>query len=263
MLTSEKLIAINCFEQKVEDAVHKRYTDILFKNQEHGTLHNPYDGEVRLLNSIENGDLVQLKHCWSEQYHEMYGSLAPTHLRNVKNLCIVVIAFASRAAIRGGVHPETAFSLCDSYIQNLEACTDSVTLTQLVHKAEEHFTELVAHLRLQTPHNDPLKKTPHILKCKDYIFTHLHEKITVKDIADALHLNVNYLSSLFKKYEGQSISDFIMNEKILLAQNFLRYSSYTYSEIATYLGFASQSHLGTHFKKIRSEERRVGKECTS
>ena len=34
------------------------------------------------------------------------------------------------------------------------------------------------------------------------------------------------------------------------AKNMLIYSSYSYSRIAAYLGFASQSHLGTEFKKL-------------
>ena len=36
---------------------------------------------------------------------------------------------------------------------------------------------------------------------------------------------------------------------IRLAKNMLIYSRYSYSDIASYLGFSSQSHLGTRFKK--------------
>ena len=46
------------------------------------------------------------------------------------------------------------------------------------------------------------------------------------------------------------MSEFIIREKIKLTQNLLIYSHYSYIEIATYLGFASQSHLGRHFKRI-------------
>lgn len=88
-----------------------------------------------------------------------------------------------------------------------------------------------------------------VKKCKDYIFTHLHGKLTLTRIADALSLNASYLSSLFHRSEGISITEFIRNEKINLAQNLLMYSDYSYSEIAAYLGFASQSHLGTQFRK--------------
>lgn len=49
---------------------------------------------------------------------------------------------------------------------------------------------------------------------------------------------------------GISLSRYILREKIERAKNLLTYSEYSYIEIATYLGFSSQSHLGAQFKKI-------------
>lgn len=63
-------------------------------------------------------------------------------------------------------------------------------------------------------------------------------------------MNPGYLSELFHKCEGMSIKNFILREKIGLAKNMLTYSGYSYIEIAAYLGFSSQSHLGKQFKKL-------------
>ena len=92
-------------------------------------------------------------------------------------------------------------------------------------------------------------KNPHIQKCKDYVFAHLHEKISVQQIANELGLNANYLSELFQKCEHISLTKFIQSEKISLAKNLLIYSHYSYIEIAAYLGYSSQSHLGKQFKE--------------
>ena len=251
MLERETLIANTCNNMKNEQDVNKYFSEILFNNQEIGSLHNPYNAELILMDSIKNGDLVQLEKCWNmKEFKNMYGTFSKERLRNIKNLCIAVVTLASRAAIQGGVQPEIAFSLCDSYAQKIEECQDSVSLSLLTHKAEKHYTELVASIRLKSPNKAKFKKSPHIEACKDYIFTHLHNKISVNEIAESLHINANYLSNLFKKYEGQTIMQYILQEKIKLAQNFLMYSPYSYSEIATYLGFSSQSHLGAQFKKI-------------
>ena len=51
------------------------------------------------------------------------------------------------------------------------------------------------------------------------------------------------------KDENITLTDFILKEKVKLARNLLSYSPYSYIEIATYLGFSSQSHLGKVFKK--------------
>ena len=81
-------------------------------------------------------------------------------------------------------------------------------------------------------------------------FSHLHDKITMDDLAYETGCSPNYLSRLFKEHEGISPLQYILREKINRAKNLLVYSDYTYSEIATYLGFSSQSHLGKQFKKF-------------
>lgn len=232
-----------------EYEVQQHYSNILFNNQEEQHTHNSYEVELREMKSIETGDIEMLERCWSEVQPSSYGMLSEDRIRNIKNLCIIVVAFASRAAIRGGIHPEIAFSLCDSYIQKIEACNEPNVLVQLTHRAEHRYTELVIEINSFKNDDNKLKQSPNIERCKKYIFSHLHDKLTVQEIADAIHLNANYLSGLFKRYEGQTILQFILKEKIKLSQNMLIYSNYTYSEIANFLGFSSQSHLGTHFKR--------------
>lgn len=69
------------------------------------------------------------------------------------------------------------------------------------------------------------------------------------DIAQHLCLNANYLSGLFHEYEGITLKAYIQQEKTKLAKNLLTYSHYTYSEIAAYLGYSSQSHFGKCFRQ--------------
>ena len=46
-----------------------------------------------------------------------------------------------------------------------------------------------------------------------------------------------------------TIQQYILKEKINAAANMLRYSNFSLTEIADYLNFTSQSHLGQCFKK--------------
>lgn len=234
---------------KYEIDVQKYYSNLIFANQEEQHFHNSYENEQRELYSIETGDIDMLKRCWEDIQPTSYGVFSKDRIRNIKNLCIVLVAFASRAAIRGGIQPEVAFSLCDSYALKIEESSEAIVIIQLTHRAELLFAKLVADIREIKTSSNKSKNTSHVEYCKKYIFAHLHDKLTVQSIADALHLNANYLSGLFKEQENQTILQFILNEKIKLAQNMLIYSNYTYSEIANYLGFSSQSHLGTCFKK--------------
>ena len=247
--TTEQIIETNCLNHDHEGKVQKHFNDILFENHENNVHHNPYDQEMREFGSIENGDLIQLEKSLQEDYDGTIGTLAKDPLRNLKNLGIVLVTLASRAAIRGGLSPEISFSLSDSYIQQIEECKDLALVTPLAHKAEFQYAEMVHEIKEKQKGILKKQKNPRINKCKDFIFSHLHDRITLEDLAAEADCNPNYLSQLFKECEGISISGYILQEKINRAKNLLIYSDYSYIEIATYLGFSSQSHLGTQFKK--------------
>ena len=83
----------------------------------------------------------------------------------------------------------------------------------------------------------------------DYIDDHLHEQIPVSDLAAKLELNQSYLSVLFKKETGLTISDYIRQRRVEAAKGMLRYSSYSCSDIGNYLSFCSQSHFISVFRK--------------
>lgn len=233
------------FDSEIRRELEQR----LFESIENHSWHNSYDQEIRELGAIEAGDTKMLEKSWKEFAIGTIGTMAPDSLRNEKNNGIVVVTNSSRAAIRGGLSPEVSFTLSDIYICKIELVTTPGDAMKLARDAEFLYASLVHDLKSEGK-TLPTLSNEHVEKCKDYIFRHLHEKISVFDIAEAIELNPDYLSSLFKKNEGISLSEYLSREKISLAKNLLIYSNYTYSEIANYLGFSSQSHLGEKFRKI-------------
>lgn len=237
------------------EEIQKRFSKIVFKRTEISQFHNSYENERQLLQCIRSGNRKGLQECWENSSNpkarpEQYGTLAAANnLRNVRNLSIVAIALASRAAINGGVAPELAFSLCDSYIQRIEELNDSRYIMGIVWYAESDFTEMVAKAANESRSNNS-NASYYVTRCKDYIMAHLHDRITVSEIAESLHLNANYLSGLFHQTEGCTILAYIQQQKAELICNMLTYSDYSYDQIAAYLGYSSASNMNTHFKKI-------------
>lgn len=240
----------NCLDDTTENAIHVKTSEQLFHNREYGSHHNPYEQEQRELASIEQGDLVQLKNSWDEQYSGSLGLTSTDSFRDGKNLAIIVVALATRAAIRGGILPEVAFSLGDNYMQQIDSTKKPFEIASLVKKAEYTLAEMVKEKKSGQPEPSSSSNNITVTRCKDYIFAHLHGKITVQEIADHLYLHPNYLSALFKKNEGITLYQYITNEKIALVKNLLVYSQYSFSQISSYLGFTSQSHLGKTFKQM-------------
>ena len=248
----EEAVEHNCLDRDIKYEIQKKFSDIIFENQENSSMHNPYDQEIREVKSIRSGNADALKKSWQEDYIGKLGVLAKTPLRSNQNLAIVLVTLASRAAMESGVMAETAYSLSDSYINKIEEAKNPEWALQLGRQAEMQYALLIREINESRKYGEKKDTAAdsRTSRCKDYIFSHLHEKISTQDIAKALYMNQNYLSDLFRRSEGITISDYILNEKIKLVKNMLIYSRYSYSQIASYLGFCSQSYLGTKFKKV-------------
>ncbi|WP_265458305.1 helix-turn-helix domain-containing protein [Enterococcus sp. HY326] len=222
-------------------------TEDLFQHIELAEFHNPYDQELREMDSIEQGNVELLQKSFEETYSGKPGILAKDQLRNLKNLCICVIALASRAAIRGGLQPEESFTLVDQSIMQLEEFQNQNSLILFLREIEITFAKMVAQVRLAEGH----QQNPLIIKTKRLISQQLHQKISVQDLALDLKVTPEYLVHVFKNGEEQTIKQYILKEKIRYAENLLRYSEKSLGEIASTLAFSDQSHFSQTFKKIR------------
>lgn len=245
-LSLEELWRLNG-EKINENHIHERKVgSVLFERMEFENPHNPYDQEVRELNSIRNGDLESFQKSIRETYAGSEGRLSENQIRQEKNIAICVITLASRAAIEGGVLPEMAFSMVDAYIMQVEKMSNIVEIRSFMRKAEQTFLEKVQE------NKKPKVKNMLVEDTKKYIFQHLHSKIEIGNIGNEIGANTTYLSELFHKTEGVTIQKYIQREKIKLAKNMLQYSEYKTEDIANYLGFCSQSYFGKVFREYEN-----------
>ena len=209
-------------------------------------VHNTFELEQTVMDFVRKGNVAALLE-WSKSAPAVRGGiLAPEQLRQMKNTFIVSVTLASRAAIRGGLDVEDAFSLSDAYIQKCEllSCPDQVLNLQY-HMFVE-YTRKVARIRSG---RRPGKLAVDVA---NYIQHHLSEPITATDIAKQLYLSRPYLSRKFIEETGESLTDFILKEKTEEAKRLLRYSDKSLTAISNYLGFSSQSHFSRVFKKYAS-----------
>lgn len=248
-ISENDFLTYNC-HNRVSRNIDKNTYNTLFENRENETTHNSYAQEMRMLSAIETGNVELLMLAREEDAGGEYGIMAPSMERSYKNICIAVVTLASRAAIRGGLHPELAFSLCDSFVMEIEHVSNLMELGPITENAKLKFCAMVKELKERSVQSDKTSYHPLVSKAKDYIFRHLHEKIVLQDVANELRVNPNYLSMLFKKCESISFSDFVMREKVSLSKSMLIYSTFSFAEIAMQLGFVSQSHFGMHFRAI-------------
>jgi len=75
------------------------------------------------------------------------------------------------------------------------------------------------------------------------------EDLTLKAIAERLHLNVMYVGQIFKKETNKSFSQYLNHYRIKLAQNLLLHSDLNINEISEKIGYMSPGYFYKNFKK--------------
>jgi len=209
-------------------------------------VHNTFELEQTVMTMVRKGDISALREWIKAAPAVRGGIIATEQLRQMKNTFIVSVTLASRAAIRGGMDVEDAFSLSDAYIQKCELLSSPEQIMNLQYHMILEYTQKVERIRLG---KHPSKLA---IDVANYIQHHLSEPITAEDIAKELYLSRPYLSRKFIEETGESLTDFILKEKTEEAKRLLRYSDKTLTAISNYLGFSSQSHFSRVFKKYAS-----------
>ena len=241
--TGEKVCLSELYTKQQPEPEQQKFFEKKRWMEKGGHLHNPYQHEQKKLGSIRAGNLKLLEECQNEVWPGEIGQLADNPLRQEKNLSIVVISIACRAAIDGGVAPQKAFSMSDVFISNIERMTQVLPIQAAVVEYEREFARAVEQVKHDSEHNH------YVERAKEYVAEHIDEQIRVVQIGEAFGINENYLTGLFHKYEGITLQHYIRKEKIHRAKELLLYSSYSCSEIAAILCFSTQSHFSSIFKR--------------
>jgi Response regulator containing CheY-like receiver domain and AraC-type DNA-binding domain len=86
-------------------------------------------------------------------------------------------------------------------------------------------------------------------KVVQFIKLHISEDITRDQLANYVYLNPDYLTRIFKKQTGKSISTFILDERMKIAGQLLASTSISVSLIANQTGYTNFSYFAKVFKR--------------
>lgn len=221
----------------------------LFRRQEYEQSHVEYTHEYGFYENIVTGNIDEVQKVLADpkdtkMYESAeYGRLSKDLLRNMRYHFVVSTALITRLCVERGLERELAYTLSDLYIGRMDMLNRAEDIILLHNEMLMDFTRKMADLPKNTVYSI------HIVKAIEFVYSNRTKRITVADVSRNLGINRSYLSSLFVKETGVSLSSFIRSEKIKAAANMLRFSDYSYSDIAEYFGFSSQSHFIQCFRK--------------
>lgn len=182
--------------------------------------------------------------------------------------------------LRKKLAPVCSFQLDQNWIILIDACCNSSVLQELEDHCRDICTlELSApFVGLQEGHtilrqfrlrsyasrdqqvqdmfDDPLFENSQqiIQQAMSYIRTHYMEpEFKLSSIADELFVNYSYLSHIFKRKTGKTLSNYLLDLRMEEAQTLLRYSGLSVTEISYRVGYPIPKNFFQAFKKYHNE----------
>ena len=130
-----------------------------------------------------------------------------------------------------------------SYLRRrLDACSNIAELVSFHRGMIEAFSS-----RLDSDEDTSLP--PAVRKTRRYIRSHYRENLKLSVLAENAGLSPYYLSSLFQKSSGESITDYILSVRTKQAERYLLYSDLSVSDIAGLCGFSDAGYFTKRFRK--------------
>lgn len=218
--------------------------DGLFEKIEHGKWHTPYEQEILFYSAIGSGDVKRLERIMQTILNDglAVGRMSADSLRQMQYFAVCCVTLATRYAIQGGLPQTAAYDFADKCLMHIDALHSQQEIYRYLQDAAYELTELVRLAKQSMDYPQAVRD------CMAYIEKHLHGKITLRELGEHCALRGDYLSRLFKKSTGQTVSAYIMDRRLETAKAMLG-GKYSYSAIGYYLGFSSESYFIACFKK--------------
>ena len=142
-----------------------------------------------------------------------------------------------------GIHPYRLDRFSHKVALNIEKLKTIDEVERFVYNTIRGYCELVQEHAF--PGLKPLTQLT-----VAYIKSHLEDNITVKDTAEELVVNPDYLSAQFCNDMGMPFIEFVNRERVKQAAGLLRQTNWKIQRIATTVGYNNTSYFAKQFKKV-------------
>ena len=233
-----------------------------FLHREYEFFRAPLAPEMEFYETIRSGNIRKVRRLLAEPFHQKkgLGVLSEDPLQNLKYHFTITVALVARFCISGGLSQSESYSLSDYYIRQADEAGSAEEISDIHNEMCLHYARQMSALQTGAVTSKAVST------CIDYIYDHLHTRITLNHLASVTNLSAPYLSRLFKKETGYPVSDYILRKKLETAKSMLSSSDYSIAEISASLAFPSQSYFTNVLKKdtgLTPKEYRARNRATS
>lgn len=201
----------------------------------------PYESEKELMLKVKSGDLIGAKTILNDLLGFILFS-SGGNMEIIKARVLELCSLLSRAAVEGGADINQIFGLNYSFINELSNINSLEHLSIWLVKVLCKFTDKMFP-------ND-IQNTYVIKNAINYINKNYKKNITLDEVANHVHLNPAYFSTLFKKELKISFKNYLNKIRIEESKISLKKPDKSILEIALEVGYEDQSYFTKVFKNI-------------
>ena len=208
-----------------------------------------YRMENRLLEAVAAGDyrrtlriLMEYRTLMDSPDQE-YRPSSTDALRDFKNSTHVMNTLFRKAIEQNHVHPIYIHEYSTGYDQDIERASSPAEISALIRDMVRRYCYLAKNYSLAI-------YTRTVREAILYIELNLYGALSTRDVARAVNVTPNYLSSQFKKETSGTISDYIRQRRIDTAVRLLNTTDLTIQEIGERVGIGETSYFSRQFKAV-------------
>ena len=201
----------------------------------------PYEKEKALITKLKTGDTEEAKALLNDLLGYVFFSEG-NNLEFVKSRAIELSSLLSRAAIEGGATSDSVLKVNNRFLKDLQTIRTLDDLCYQLQETIDVFTQCMFNY-IPTKGNEITKKAIR------YISKNFAGNLTLEDVAEHVHLNATYFSTLFKQSTGSTFREYLNMVRIEESKRLLTSTDYSILEIALATGFEDQSYFSKVFKK--------------
>lgn len=205
-------------------------------------LEKRYSIEDMLLDAVSEGNVAKALSASDAISSIRIAPRSPDELRNTKNLTITFNTLLRRTAYASGVHPFYIDAVSSNYARLIEQSRSMDEVTAISPFMVRSYCDLVEK-RSMNSYSGPIR---HILVTVD---ASLAADLSLKRFANELFLNTSYLSALFKKEMGTTLTDYVNKSRIAYAKKLLRSTTLSIQDIATQSGISDIHYFTRLFRR--------------
>lgn len=145
---------------------------------------------------------------------------------------------------------DSAISGCvNSMVGKLLALYPATQKTRAFHSYEKITNILNCILFELIDTNNFKSNNEHIVKIFKYISENIDKKISLDSISKEMHLSREYISRIFKEETGKTITNYITEQKMILAKEMISTHDMSLTSVANHLGYENYHYFSRVFKK--------------